>query len=709
MSNNNIPKVPNAQRSGVGNNFTNKPNNKRNNGPSTSSVRTQAQINGKRTNINAIAKQFSEVNLEANKKIGDFLTNNKKVKELLYNRTMNSKVNLHNIENYRERLTNLLHVLKKLSKEVGNASKVNSKILEKVKRNLKLENVKSFQNIEKKYNKLSNDQKKAYKALKRVGYDLRQLTVGKSEENMLRNFLNATLKREIHNKVIGQRQEGQTRGRGRVKYKLKENELQVLQKIINKYKDGNNKVNKVNNIINILYKHKKNIIENLHPFTKLLENALKKRDKSNENNVKTMAEPYIFNNKMKSKIPRMNKQIRQEVIQEPNIRISLSGDQIKEFFELICHDMIHDDTLPGDRKKNFNEIMNTLFINKNVNKYNVKTLNTHFNKYLDDVKYDIKKTEVNAESVKFLNDKIKQNPKKYRSVNANRVTGAPGKEGIPIRAARMLIRYLDPESTKCSVSKYKKFYVLPDIDKDGIVQHLLTRLRTHGNHYTCPPRGQFLLTPSMMLDPGGTYMNKEGLKIVPQVSNALKHKSVFMQSILKPSPTTVNVTIFYSHRGMTKNLGQTNIKIMMNDRRGYQVHVNNKIIPISSKGKAINSETILGKFLGDFLMIINTIMLQKKSNVPVAFATRDASAARIYMKMCEYAKDKHKDIKPRLFFTTANTTSIHMSIYGMEDVISTNQRGNKKVYNKPKNTNNTSNTSKWANVSSNNRSNNNND
>lgn len=369
--------------------------------------------------------------------------------------------------------------------------------------------------------------------------------------------------------------------------------------------------------------------------------------------------------------------------------------------------MIHDDTLPtlpGDRKKKFNEIMNTLFINKNVKGYNVNTLTTHFNKYMDDVEYDIKKTEVNTESVKFLKKKIKNNPNKYRSVNANRVLGAPGQEGIPIRAARMLIRYLDPESNKCSVSKYKKFYVLPDIDKDGIVQHLLTRLRTHGNHYTCPPRGQFLLTPSMMLDPGGTYMNKEGLKIVPQVSNALKHKSVFMQSILKPSPTTVNVTIYYSHPGM-KNIAQTNIKIMMNDRRGYQVLVNNKIIPISSKGKATTPKTILGKFLGDFLMIINTIMLQKKSNVPVAFATRDASAARIYMKMCEYAKD----IEPRLFFTTANTAGIHMSIYGMEDVISTNQRGNKKVYKKPKNTNNTTNTSKWANVSNNNRNSNNND
>jgi len=97
----------------------------------------------------------------------------------------------------------------------------------------------------------------------------------------------------------------------------------------------------------------------------------------------------------------------------------------------------------------------------------------------------------------------------------------------------------------------------------------------------------------------------------------------------------------------------------------FYIALNGKRINVVSKAEAgKSSENKLGKFLGDFSMILKVIHENKMNkDKNTAFGTFDKNGALTFIKLSHLAK-----IKPRLFFVEYNPRSLY--IIGMNDIIS---------------------------------------
>jgi hypothetical protein len=566
------------------------------------------------------------------------------IKNLYYNKTMNMS-KMCKYEEYKNKTRELLKILKYLTMRSGNyqhkilnkwEKETRNRVNYNVKNNIK--NIKNIKNIDKlksikqngpsawseiKWIKKQNELvQKTFYALKRISYIIEQLRLNKNEYSKLRNFLNFTLK----NKNTHTIEEIQTGSRGRNPMGCVVN-TEVINDLLKRYK---NSTLTINNFINILYKHKKNNISDLHMFTNTLVGLTK-----NERY-------YKPNDKMKKKIGLVNKQILKSSSGKGKLTINIEGEQINEFFDLIYRDMVHDDTLT--KIEDFKSVMK-IFVkpNSNIN------INTKINQFINRER-NLSRTKANEISRKILEETILKNNKKTVSSRIFSRIQEPH-----YKMTRTLIRYLSG-----STSKYKKFYILTDIDPKGILTNYVKKLK-HGQN----PRGKFLVTPASLLDPGGLYWNRNGVHPIKYFERALTREGGTEASLIALDSTMLDVTINYKDEGKYWGWGRTRIKILFNPRRGYEIELNGKNISTSTKAKANTKEKKIGKFLGDFLLILNTLILQDTHTRPVAFATGDANAAVIYKFMCDILGKE----KARLFFMGYDSKYLSLKTLDMNDII----------------------------------------
>jgi len=572
---------------------------------------------------------------------------------------MDIKKNMCNYDEYRRKTRKLLDVLKQIQIRTNEYQK---KILKKWYNETKIPpTVKNIRNINTlevsknqgngtsktvKWIKMQNENiQNTFYALKRVSEIIRKLTLNKIDYTRLQNFLNYSLKNKNTYKP------GQMGGR---KMGCIVN-TEVINEIINKYKNGNQTVNK---LIDILYKHKKKNISEFHMFLETVV-GLTKNNK------------YIKpSNRMKTKIKVFNKQVLRTNKGKESLDIKIPSNKISEFFYLMYKDMVHDDTLKTI--DDFKKILE-IFIKSPSPQFGQYTnIGNMITKYTN---FDPLTSKGNADKKSRIKlDNIFNN--RQANVSVRTVSSTSSGSHNKTKATRSLIRYLSEGET----TKYKKFYVLSDIDAGSILTKFVSKLKT-----TQVPRGEFLITPANLLDPGGLYWNRDGLAPIAEFKEALKSQSVSKTKIFKFDSTMLDVTINYADE-KNKIQAETKIKIEFNPRHGYQILLNNKNISTSTKRSAISHESKLGKFLGDFLLILNTLILQKAHSRPVAFGTSDASAAVIYKFMC----DLIPNLKPRLFFSGRDSNYEYLKIRGMENVIVKNKvitdpyEGRKRVINRGK-------------------------
>ena len=615
-----------------------------NNNPNQRPNKPNANLHGRAPqgsrNINASAKPYEQ----------RFSEN--VLKKLYYNKTMDMRKNMCSYKVYREKTTKLLSILNKLQYETWDYKK---KILEKWKKettNLrnasklnKITNIISIGKIPNlkqqangslkpvKWINLQNENiKKTFYALKRVSEIIKKLTLNKNEYTKLQNFLNYSLKNK--KTYTTECVNGSVRRKG---YIVK---TEVINELINKYNAGGITVN---NTINILYKHKKKNIGDLHMFL----NTVVALTKNN-----SIINPTPTNTILKNRLNIFNKQVSRTNSGKQELAIKIPNDEkIREFLYLMYKDMVHDKTIAS--KDEFKNILKLFIIPDNG--YDIIKNCTNF---------DVLTSKNNADK-KSKNelDKIFNNTQSNVSVRTS--TRTSGRFHNKTKATRSLIRFLIPGE----FTKYKKFYILSDIDAKSTLTNYVSELKTRQ-----VPIGEFLITPANLLDPGGLYWNRDGLAPIAEFKKALESESVSKSKIFKFDSTMLDVTINYATGGTggTRNVlqGHTRIKIIYNPRQGYQILVNNKNILTSTKRSANSPETKLGKFLGDFLLILNTLILQKAySRIrPVAFGTSDSSAAIIYKFLCDLT-----NLKPRLIFSNFNSQTRTLKMLGMENVIVKNR------------------------------------
>jgi hypothetical protein len=584
------------------------------------------------------------------------------IKNLYYNKTVNKanmKKNICNYVDYKKKTSELLKILEDLQNQIKkNPTNYQQKILNKweketrnrvnynVKNNIK--NIRSIGNLEinkqidpktikkikwiKEQNELVQ---KTFYALKRISYIIEKLRLNKNDYSKLRNFLNYTLKNKNTHKIIDKPEN--RRG------KVCAVNTKVINELVNKYKIG---TSTINNFINILYEYKKNNISGLHMFTNTLV-GLTKNEKY-----------YKPNEIMKKKLGVVNKQILKSSSGIRKLTINIEGEQINEFFDLIYRDMVHDDSLT--KIEDFKSVM----------KIFVKPTSNKINQFIN-LENNLSKSKANINSKRILHEEILNPNKKTVSIREFNKVRPPR-----YKMTRTLIRHIFNGETP----KYKFFYILLDIDPKGTLTKYVNQLK-HGQRQ----RAKFLVTPASLLDPGGLYWNRPGVSPIPYFKDALKLEGGTKASLIAIDSTMLDVKINYKDEGQV--WGNTRIKIVFNPRRGYQILLNDNIIRTSTKAKAITKEEKLGKFLGDFLLILNTLILQDTHTEPVAFATGDANAAVIYKFMCDIIrKERRNKKKARLFYVGSDSKYFSLKTLDMNDIIIKNTKGmnikRRKVHNR---------------------------
>ena len=274
------------------------------------------------------------------------------LKKLYYNKSMDIKKNLCNYDEYRRKTRKLLDILKQIQIRANDyQKKILNKWLKETKIYPTVNNIKNIENItvninqgnktkkvEKWIKKQNENIQKTFYALKRVSEIIRKLSLNKNDYTRLQNFLNYSLKTK--NTYTNEKFKTSRRMGCAVNTK-------VINEIIKNYNNGNKTVNK---LIDILYKHKKNNIGDLHMFLNTVVGLTK-------SNIYTKP-----NNKMKTRLQIFNKQVLRtnEGKEKLDIKIPSNNNKIRDFFKLMYTDMVHDNTLRSIDE--FRKILKILFL-----------------------------------------------------------------------------------------------------------------------------------------------------------------------------------------------------------------------------------------------------------------------------------------------------------------------------------------------------------
>ena len=612
-NNNNFSAV---QLGGVGNNFTTKPKG-RNNGPSPSNLPAS---------VNDVIQQLGKVEIS--------LTNIRK-RELndifLKNSNINGTNRLINYKKYDALANKILELIQKISIKFDRFSNIAKPIYDIYTKTTNGQFIPPSANINNyllgSINKHANnskksDYKKASRTLRRIRELLQEFRRKNiTNSNKIKVFMNYT--HPSKNRTI--------KKKGKKIY-YDPNINKRIDKLLSLHNSTNNLF--LTKIINTLYEVISETVSNLH----MMKEHIKKLFNSKSNNFK-----YNHNGLKRLK---MNLKGKKTVV------ITLDEKNTKIFLKRMFYDMVHDGSISN--KDDFIEILK-VFIKGNFNTNSLK-------QYLKDLP-DTKLKSTDADKKIKDENKNRSNGYCYRAISvANPVT-----RNKQLLSKLDLIKFMRADGSK----KYKKFDVLIDTDsKAALTQSIFKLSQTTQSGIG---KGSILITPSTLLDPGSIHMAREGFNPLVSMANAFISKNNGYEHLFRLNGKMYDTQLNFH------GLGTTKLGYNYNPSRGYQLILNeNKTLNFGitkKQAQATNVNNKISKFLGDFMIIMNTIGINKdpKATRPTAFSTTDNSAALIYIFMSKLA-----GVKPRLIFTTARARESDMCIYGMNDIIIGN-RGNRRT------------------------------
>jgi len=424
---------------------------------------------------------------------------------------------------------------------------------------------------------------------------------------------------------------------------------------------------KYNEQLQYVKKSKKNLLKFTSQFImrRLKKSSIKRPIIQNILRTKIEKQPK-YNNINNSKIRKIYNETKR-----PNYRnigrvlnINIKAD---EFYLLLAKDMIHDmkkiyvdkfhllfsDIINNILKIKFNNDENEK-LKTNLKNYTSKEQKTKFLYYSSDRNLE---QEISKELLGELDNKVNQG-KGFKI----EVGGISSKltDGV----SKNLVAYRFKGSRK---KYYKKFDILINSNSQS---YNITRF-IHGlykrNNKT--PIATQLLTVSQMFNKGLPFVYHPAKRFY----EFLRRENIGKEHGMNEKGINVNINLINNNN---KSIG--NFKISheydINNKKFYMLIDDNKInVTTASKSKN-GARQALGKFMGDFNMILKVIQENKQSSdFVMAFGTADKHAASIFIKL-----SKILCMEPRLFFIkqTSSRPNIAMTTYptlyiiGMNDIIS---------------------------------------
>lgn len=347
------------------------------------------------------------------------------------------------------------------------------------------------------------------------------------------------------------------------------------------------------------------------------------------------------------------------------LNINIKAD---EFYLLMAKDMIHDmkriyvdkfhllfsDIINNILKIKFNNDENEK-LKKKLEKYTSKEQKTNLRYYSPD---RILEPEILNELLKELENKVNQGKGFKKKVGdiSTRLTDGVSKNLVAYKFKGSRRKY------------YKKFDIL--INSNSQFKNITRFIHGLYRRNEKSPVVTQLLTVSQLFNKGLGFVYHPQKKFY----NFLRKDNIIGKDHgMNEKGINVRINLINNNNNCIGNF-KISQEYDINNKKFYMLIDDNRInVTTASKSKN-GSRQALGKFMGDFNMILKVIQENKQSNVSVvAFGTADKHAASIFIKL-----SKIVGIEPRLFFVKqpshrANLAMVSypmLYIIGMNDIIS---------------------------------------
>ena len=341
---------------------------------------------------------------------------------------------------------------------------------------------------------------------------------------------------------------------------------------------------------------------------------------------------------------------------------------INDFFLMMAKDMIHD--MKKINKEKFKEIFSS--IENKIFKINFK--NDNFKKDIYDKLWkDLDQYLVNNNSIYSgdLSSKLEESMKNELFAKLNqKVNNGKGftinissQGNLLSRTSKNLIAYkLHNNNTKY----YKKFDIIINSDKNSMIETFIK-----GGIYKPKenPISTRLLTSSQLLNHGLGFIHKPGVNFYKYLKG---QKELGKNNSFNERGINVHINLIDKYKKYIDHI-QIRQEFDINNKKFY-ISINGiKINIMKAKNSKLGYHQALGKFMGDFSMILNVIQENSKKNNIMALGTIDKNAALIFTKLSEILGRT-----PRLFYikqispnpNTAIDSTPTLYVIGMNDIFS---------------------------------------
>ena len=438
-------------------------------------------------------------------------------------------------------------------------------------------------------------------------------------------------------------------------------------------------------------------INNIQDLLKYIVDFFNNRMKRDTNKTSSTMITHILGPKLNTynpgnqRLKRVHNSSKRSGMIDPRLDIEFNKIQTRKFKRLFLKDIIHD----NDYEKyeitndNLSNILSSFgFKNSNISNLNITGKYEQIIKKRDGKKFNIKysKSKVDDESKRAVSNF-------FSSKNTIKLKIPLLKNHIQ-KNGKNLIRYRTTNG-----KFYKTFNLLLDSNTNATINKFvkslyLTKNRKIASHILCP---------AQLLNAGSSLSSVSPIGVLLAKINEYNDKNVVVLNSRR-----LNVTLKFDE-GNNETI--IILKIAFNpSSRKFVLQKKEIIIETTTAKQAINVNSKVSKFLGDFMMILKVISDSKRSKKPIAYGTTDNHSVLIYKFLCEVS-----GVKPRIFFTRKEEGYNELYIHGMNDIISkqcelttkkNRERRKRNTINANKRGNNGNNSN--INVSASNNSNNNN-
>lgn len=340
---------------------------------------------------------------------------------------------------------------------------------------------------------------------------------------------------------------------------------------------------------------------------------------------------------------------------------------INDFFLMMAKDMIHD--MKKINKEKFKEIFSS--IENNIFKINFKNDNFKkdiYDKLWEDLeKYLVNNSNYYGDPGSNLDKSIKKElfDKLNQKVNNGKgfTIKISSKGNVLSGTSKNLIAYKRHNN---KTKYYKKFDIIINSDQNSTIETFIK-----GGIYKPKenPISTRLLTSSQLLNHGLGYIHKPGVNFYKYLKG---EKELGKNNSFNERGINVHINLIGKDKKYIDHI-QIRQEFDINNKKFYISINGQKIDIMKAKNSKEGYRQALGKFMGDFSMILNVIQENSKKNTIMALGTIDKSAALIFTKLSEIVGRT-----PRLFHIKQISSKPNVAIdstptlyvIGMNDIFS---------------------------------------